>query len=117
VPASELFNRVRSWILSAMSASGTELNMGSGMLRTYAGLPRPTMIAVSRVESGPNSYAYAHLAGIVRSLLPVLERAGIATIEEVAIDTLADRLRQEAIANECVTFAPRLVGAWSRLAA
>jgi ubiquinone/menaquinone biosynthesis C-methylase UbiE len=119
VPASELFNRVRSWILSAMSASGTELNMGSGMLRTFlnAGLPRPTMIAVSRVESGPNSYAYAHLAGIVRSLLPVLERAGIATIEEVAIDTLADRLRQEAIANECVTFAPRLVGAWSRLAA
>jgi hypothetical protein len=33
----------------------------------------------------------------------------------VAIDTLADRIRQDALANESVTFAPRLVGAWSRL--
>jgi hypothetical protein len=44
-----------------------------------------------------------------------LERNGAATVEEVAIDTLADRLRQDAVANESVTFAPRLVGAWSRL--
>jgi hypothetical protein len=33
-----------------------------------------------------------------------LERNGIATSEEVAIDTFADRLREEATANECVTF-------------
>jgi hypothetical protein len=29
---------------------------------------------------------------------------------------LADRLRQDAVANERVTFLPRMVGAWSRLA-
>jgi hypothetical protein len=28
------------------------------------------------------------------------------------VDTLADRLRQHAIANECVTIAVRMVGAW-----
>jgi ubiquinone/menaquinone biosynthesis C-methylase UbiE len=117
-PASELFNCVRSWILSAFRAGGAELNMGTKMLSAFlsAGLPRPTMIAAMRVESGPNSYAYAHLAGIVRSLLPILERTGIATVQDVAIDTLADRLRDDAIAKECVTFEPRLVGAWSRLA-
>jgi ubiquinone/menaquinone biosynthesis C-methylase UbiE len=118
VPASELFNRARSWILSAFKAGGAELNMGSKMLRAFlgAGLPRPTMIAASRVESGADSYAYAYMAATLRSLVPVLERAGLATAEEVAIDTLADRLRQDAVANERVIFLPRMVGAWSRLA-
>ena len=117
VPASETFSRVRSWILAGFKTGGAELNMGSRLLSTFlnAGLPRPAMIAASRVESGPDSQAYASMAQIVQSLLPLLERTGTATIEEVAIDTLADRLRQDAVKNESVTFPPRLVGAWSRL--
>jgi SAM-dependent methyltransferase len=117
LPSSETFERVRSWFLSAFRACGAEPNMGNKLLPTFlgAGLPRPTMIMTVRVESGPNSYTYAHLAGVIRSMLPLLERAGLATAEEVAIDTLADRLRQEATKNECATFSPHLVGAWSRL--
>jgi SAM-dependent methyltransferase len=117
VPTSETFRRVRSWILGGFKTAGTELNMGSKLPPAFlnAGLPRPTMIAASRVESGPNSPIYAILAQTVQSLLPLLERTGAATVEEVAIDTLADRLLQDAVANESVTFSPRLVGAWSRL--
>jgi SAM-dependent methyltransferase len=117
VPTSETFTRVRSWILGGFKAGGTELNMGSKLLPTFlsAGLPRPTMIAASRVESGPGSKVYAILAQIVQSLLPLIERAGAATVDEVAVGTLAERLRQDALANESVTFWPRLVGAWSRL--
>ncbi len=114
-PASELFNRVRSWILSAFKASGAQLNMGTKTLKAFldAGLPRPTLIAASRVESGPDSYVYTYLAAILRSLLPLLERVGLGTAETVAIDTLADRLRHDA--NERMIFLPRMVGAWSRL--
>jgi SAM-dependent methyltransferase len=117
VPASETFTRVHSWILRGFKAGGTELNMGSKLLPAFlnAGLPRPTMIAASRVESGPDSKVYAILAQIVQSLLPLVERTGAATVEEAAIGTLADRLREDAVANESVTFWPRLVGAWSRL--
>ena len=117
VPTSETFRRVRSWILGGFKTAGTELNMGSKLPPAFlnAELPRPTMIAASRVESGPNSPIYAILAQTVQSLLPLLERTGAATVEEVAIDTLADRLLQDAVANESVTFSPRLVGAWSRL--
>jgi hypothetical protein len=90
--------------------------MGRQLLATFlrAGLPRPTMLAAARVESGPLSPAYDYLADIVRSLLPLIERAGIATAEEIEIDTLADRLRQDAVTNERVIFLPRLVGAWGR---
>jgi len=117
VPTSETFTRVHSWILGGFKAAGTELNMGSKLLPAFlnAGLPRPAMIATSRVESGPNGPHYAILAQLVQSLLPLLERTGAATVEEVAIDTLDDRLRQDAVANESVTFLPRLVGAWSQL--
>ena len=117
VPASETFTHVRSWIDHGFKAGGAELNMGSKLLCTFlnAGLPRPTMIASSRVESGPDSPCYAIMAQVIRSLLPLLERTGAVTAEEVSIDTLADRLRQDAVANESVTFWVRLVGAWSRL--
>lgn len=73
------------------------------------------MIMGGRVESGPDSISYDLLASVIRSLLPLLERNGIATAEQVAIDTLASRLRQEATANECVTFFPSLIGAWVRV--
>ena len=117
VPASETFTRVRLWSLSGIKAGGVELNMGSRLLPTFlnAGLPRPTMIAASRVESGPDSQGYSMMAQFIQSLLPLLERTGAATIEEVAIDTLEDRIPQDAVAKESVTFFPRLVGAWSRL--
>jgi 2-polyprenyl-3-methyl-5-hydroxy-6-metoxy-1,4-benzoquinol methylase len=117
VPGSELFNRVRSWIVATLKAGGAEPHMGSKLLRTFlaAGLPRPKMIAACRVESGPDSGIYVHHAQIVRSLLPLAERAGIINAAEVAIDTLADRLRQKAVELEQVTFESRMVGAWSRL--
>jgi len=116
-PASELFTRVLSWIIAGFKAGGAETNMGRRLLSTFlrAGLPRPTMIATSRVESGPDAYAYTYLAGVLHSLLPLVESADLASAQEVATDTLADRLRQEATANEIVTFLPRMVCAWSRL--
>jgi len=112
-PTSELFSRVGSWIIAGFKAGGAERRLLSTFLQ--AGLPRPTMIAASRVESGPDAYAYTYITGILRSLLRLVERAGLASAQEVAIDSLADRLRQDATANEIVTFLPRMVGAWSRL--
>ncbi len=117
VPCSETFRRVRSWILDGFKAGGTELNMGSKLFSVFlhAGLPRPAMIAAQRVGSDPGSPHYAIFAQLVQNLLPVLERTGAATAEEVGIDTLADRLLRNELANESVTFSPRLVGAWSQL--
>jgi hypothetical protein len=73
------------------------------------------MIAGARVESGPHSDGYAYMAQTLASLLPLLERAGAATSEEIGIDTLAERLRQDAVTTERVSFLPRMVGAWTRL--
>jgi hypothetical protein len=54
--------------------------------------------------------------GVLRSLLPFIERTGIATAAEIGVDTLAARLRDDAVANDRMTFLPRLVGAWTKIA-
>jgi hypothetical protein len=76
------------------------------------------MIAGQRVASGfEAAWPYVVMAGAVKSLMPVMERAKIATAAEIDIDTLADRLREEAIKKgEPVAYSPRLVGAWARKA-
>jgi len=53
----------------------------------------------------------AHLVGVLRSLLPLIERAGIASAADIEIDTLVIRLHEDALAHERVTFLPRVVGA------
>ncbi len=52
---------------------------------------------------------------VLRSLLPVIEQSGIAEVGEIGIDTLAGRLRDDAVTYERVAFLPRVVGAWARL--
>jgi hypothetical protein len=63
---------------------------------------------------GPDFPGYAYLAGVFRSILPLMERFGIATVGEVDIDTLADRLRQEAVAGNSVITLQMVVGAFAR---
>jgi hypothetical protein len=53
-------------------------------------------------------------AGVIASLLPTLVELGIATEEEVGIETLAARLRDEAVALGATVMAPPLISAWAR---
>lgn len=116
-PASELFMQVRRWIIEAFKAGGAELDMGTKLYRTFlrAGLPPPSMIAAAHVACGPTGSGFEYMTRVLRSLLPLIERSGIADVAEIRIDTLAARLRADAVANERVTFLPRVVGAWGRL--
>ena len=116
VPASELFMQARGWLFAAFAAGGAELDMGTQLYATFlqAGLPAPNMIAATPVVGGPASMAYEQLVQALRSLLPAIERSGIANVEAIGIDTLAARLREDAIANARVVFMSRVVSAWAR---
>jgi hypothetical protein len=90
--------------------------MGTKLYSTFlrAQLPPPEMISATLIACGPTSPGYEYPVGVLRSLLPFIEKAGIATAAEVGIDTLAARLRDDAVANERVSFLPRVVGAWTK---
>lgn len=90
--------------------------MGDKLVATFqaAGLPTPETITASRAEGGPQSKVYHYVAETVRSLLPAIERLGVATSGEIEIDTLAGRLREEVVTQDGCILLPSYVGAWTR---
>lgn len=117
VPEMPLFRQSHGWIMETFARTGFEVDMGGKLYRTFlaAGLPAPEMIASARVEGGPDAFAYDYVAQTLRSLMPAGEAAGVMTRDMVRPDTLAERLRAEALRlSACITL-PTLVGAWARI--
>ncbi len=115
LPKSDLFDQCIYWITETFRRGGIELQMGLKLYQAFdAGLPAPRMMSAARVEAGPDSQIYDYIARTLRSLLPMTVRLGVATPEQVQIETLAQRLRSEAMSAGCVLVAPLLVGAWAR---
>src|SRR5581483_3259248 len=116
VPHGPLVERALGWVVGALKAAGANPDMGHALFPAFrqAGLPDPQLRLEARIGGGDNPEAAANLAGIVRTLLPVLERAGLATALEVGTDTLADRIRDEVTRSGAVVVAPPFIGAWVR---
>lgn len=116
MPEVHLFAQCGRWIVEAFARAGIETSMGSRLYPIFreAGLPAPEMISSGRVEGSPESQIFEWLAQTVRSLLPMIEKTGVATRSEVDIDTLADRLRAAAAEKRAVIHSPLFVGAWAR---
>ena len=118
VPDVAEYDLCRYRIIETFKRAGFETDMAGKLYSTFlkAGLPAPTMIAAGRVEGGPESPAYEYIATTLRSLLPVMERTGVAKASQVDIDHLADHLREAVIAaNGCIILPP-MIGAWARTA-
>ncbi len=115
-PTCALFEQTMDRVRETFRRVGAGVRTGLQLHQIFvtAGLPAPQMIEGARVEAGPESPAYEQVAGIVRTLLPALERTGVATAAEVDINTLAQRLRAEAVALNAVIVTPPLIAAWSR---
>lgn len=67
------------------------------------------------IGAGPEWGGYEVLAGVVRDILPLLQKFGIATAEDIGIETLAARLREEIGSTGGVVRLPALVSAWTRV--
>ena len=63
----------------------------------------------------PHSRAGAALlAGIVRSLADVITSHGLATLEQLGLDTLDQRIADALQREQSVLLPPTVVGAWGR---
>lgn len=115
-PQCPLFETAIERVREALARAGADYRMGLKLGRAFedAGLPAPGMLVGARIERGPDSNIYDQLTQITRTLLPVMEKTGVATAATVDIDTLADRLRDEAMTRGATLVAPALIGAWTR---
>jgi 2-polyprenyl-3-methyl-5-hydroxy-6-metoxy-1,4-benzoquinol methylase len=121
VPPLPLVAQCTQWICEGLCAGGRDPDTGEQLFAIFreAGLPVPEMmVAVPAVPAVPTVSGQAVcevVAATVSSLLPLIERAGVATREEIDPGTLARRLWEEAKASDALLVAPELAGAWARI--
>ena len=116
-PDTPLINQLIRWILDVFEHSGAHLDMGIGLYRAFvdAGLPPPTMHLESPIGAAKTWAGYRYMATIFQSLLPLLEKYGLATAGQVDVDTLAARLREEILASKRPFFLPLHITAYATL--
>ncbi len=118
VPGS-LYERAVGWAVETFRRAGVETNMGFRLPATLreAGLASPQSFLHCPLAGGPHHPAYSYFAHVFGSLLPLIEAFGVATPEEVGVDTFARRLADEAVTHDAVGCCPPVVGAWATVPA
>jgi ubiquinone/menaquinone biosynthesis C-methylase UbiE len=116
-PAVPTYDRSCEWIVKTLAQSGADPRMGAKLaaIMKTAGLPAASLHLESLASAAPDSAELATFtADLARTLLPEMRRLGIATAEEVGIDTLAARIRTEMIASTSTIIGRAEIGAWAR---
>src|SRR5205085_2790244 len=122
MPPSRLIEQLDAWIKAAFRYAGLEMQMGLKLYHLFleAGLPAPCMCSEAAVFGTRESnqaeieLVIAYIMNIVRLLLPLILKSGIAMAEEVTIETLAERLRAEWTTQQMVwRIGADVVSAWT----
>ena len=115
LPPLATYDRIGGWWQQLLARTGTDPQSGLKLFPWFvaAGLPSPVLRTGRALGGGADFFGYEVIASAVRSALPLLEEYGIATADEVEIDTLEVRLRADAVAGGGVLGLPMYVGAWA----
>ncbi len=117
-PPVPMYDRCSQWGADAMRLHGTETRMGSKLHAAFvaAGLPAPTMRLEALVVAGADSLPWLELfKDLISTLLPQIEQSAVATANEVGIDTLVQRMSQEAGDSTSVLVGHHQIAAWIRI--
>ena len=118
-PNLPLLSSVVRWTREVFARSGAHMNLGWELywrMRDAGLVPHPVPLGEIPIDIGPDSGAYHRWATLTRSLQPKIFEYGLATVDEIDIETLEQRLREEAIAARATIplFSGVLVGQWAR---
>ena len=119
-PPMPLFHRVFELMGRVQELSGADPCMALKLYPTFiaAGLPAPTMQADVGVMGSQDAFV-EQLANFVvqglRSVLPAIIKHGLATAEELDLDTYAPRMSQAFRAGGGIWTSPPFIGAWTRI--
>jgi SAM-dependent methyltransferase len=115
-PQTPLWSQAQGWFVNALEKAGIEVRMGPALFTTFraAGLPAPQLLVETFAEGGPDAPAWGW-ANVFSAAVPLMERVGVATRDEVDPPTLADRLLAETLAQDGCVIGPPMTGAWIQL--
>lgn len=115
LPASQLVSQAIAWIAEAFAKGGIQPSLGARLwaVACEAGLRPLGMIGVQPHFGPDDPAAVALLAGIIRTIAPLIERTGVASAEEIGVDTFAQRLKADQQTNSAVFAHPILLSTWA----
>ncbi|HLY32781.1 MAG TPA: class I SAM-dependent methyltransferase [Ktedonobacterales bacterium] len=115
-PPSPLWEQALRLSTVPFERAGGNLRAGMQLPAMFraAGLPTPHMSYEASIGADRDWAGFEMRAEDVRMFLPLIEQFGLATEEEIGIDTLADRLREETVGRGGVARLPIVVSAWVR---
>ncbi|MGZ4278207.1 MAG: methyltransferase domain-containing protein [Solirubrobacteraceae bacterium] len=115
-PAVPVAQAALGWAQAAFRSAGADPVIGShlALLLRDAGLRNVGGFGVVRYFGPTDPAGPALLSGVVRALAPQILAAGIASAEELALDTLQDRIARDVAAARAVVVPPAVAGAWGR---
>jgi SAM-dependent methyltransferase len=116
VPRLRLWDQTQYWVEQVLSALNVETRMGPKLHRTFraAGLPAPQLRGSTIEASGEEAPTWFWV-NILRGLAGALETHGIASADDLGLDTLEQRLRSELLDADGVMSVPPLTVAWARV--
>ena len=116
-PPVPTFDQVCQWGIATLRRHGTEAYMGRKLHEAFvgAGLPAPTMRLEAPVGgAAANAVWLDRFKQLIATLLPEMERLGVATAAQVDIETLVERISAEANRTNSVIIGHFQLGAWAR---
>ena len=119
-PPASTYDACCQWVIEAARRAGAECNGATNLYRAFlgAGLPAPQMRMQTFIGFGVTCTDWlqglADLACTACTWLPKIEQFGLARVAEVDVVTLAQRLRDEVIANAHMIVGRSEIAAWSR---
>jgi SAM-dependent methyltransferase len=115
VPATPTVTETLDWMLEGFRRVGANPTIGShlGELLETVGLRDPTVLGFTTYHPSHDADGPLLLAGVVRSLLALIERSGMGTGTAIDADTLPERVAEELSSSNAVLVPPTLVGAWA----
>jgi ubiquinone/menaquinone biosynthesis C-methylase UbiE len=118
IPSTPLVSQALQWVSETFKRTGINPALGPRLwtIQEEAGLKPVGMIGVQPHFGPDDPDGPAILAGIVRTLVPLMERSGVATAADVGPDTLQQRLGDELRTSGSVFAHPMLMSAWATMA-
>ncbi|NRR29278.1 class I SAM-dependent methyltransferase [Oxalobacteraceae bacterium] len=108
-----LHQQVNAWIWQTVAREGANIHMGFALssVLSQAGLAVEQIRAEAVIQGQQSHYP---LAGIIRAMLPRIVRHGVASADDIGIDTLEQRLNAERASIDSIYVSDMAFGAWGR---
>jgi ubiquinone/menaquinone biosynthesis C-methylase UbiE len=114
LPPTPLATQVKSWLVEAFAKAGlSALGPRLWTVVQEAGLRPRGMIGIQPLFGPGDPVGIAAIVETVRVTAPLIVGTGVATAEEIGMETFEQRMRDKQQRNRTVTANPMLLSAWA----